>query len=211
MKNSLEIEEVLRFWFGGIPSNHFSFLDLLSTLKRYPYWYGKAFPFLDSDQSIEERYEELVQRARKGELVEWESTSEGRLALILLLDQLPRNIYRGKQKAFESDKQALDLAQRSIILGDHLKVHALARTFYFFPLMHQEDIALQDECVEHCKDNIVDSSCFNFCSVVGVFLSSLRHRSIVQRFGRYPHRNAILGRRTTKEEKAFLRQPFSSF
>ena len=211
MRKDTQANELLEFWFGTIPTTKFGCKELASVSKRYPYWYGKAFPFSSADGDLLKRYEGLVTSARNGDLIEWEETLEGRLALILLLDQFPRNMYRGDSKAFESDEQALHLAKKSLALGDHLKVHSLARTFYFFTLMHQENTDIQDECVAYCKQNMFDAGFFDKLSVAGVYVSSLRHRYIVNKFKRYPHRNIILGRTSTKEEESFLRQPFSSF
>jgi len=211
MDNEAEALAVLEFWFGLIPSNKFGLKELIKTCSRYPYWYGKAFSWLDVDDDVALKFKDLVQRARHGELDDWKLTRNGRLALILLLDQFPRNIYRNTADAFESDVQAHELAEFAIAQGDDKKVNSLVRTFYYFPLMHQEDASVQKRSVGLYRSNILDADFLNVCNVFGVYLSSLRHNHIIKKFGRYPHRNSILGRETTEQERAFLKKPFSSF
>lgn len=211
MEDDKSIKEVLNFWFGKVPGEVYSIRDMLAAVSRFPYWYGKAFVLLGLDDVMAVKYRTLVERARAGEFECWETQQEGRLALILLLDQFPRNIYRGTDQAFKSDQKAFRLAEKSIELGDDLLVHSLARTFYYFPLMHQEDIGVQNRCVDLCKKNLEDANLLNIGNVCGTYLSSLRHRQIIKKFGRYPHRNIMLGRNTTSEEARFLKQPFSEF
>lgn len=211
MADNSEITDLLEFWFGEIPSRSYGLKELFKTLPKYPYWYGKAFSFLKVDEKIAIRYRLLVRRARSGELNDWKLTRNGRLALILLLDQLPRNMHRDTAQAFESDIQAYELAAYAIKKGDDKYVNALARTYYYFPFMHQEDIDIQNKSVVLYKNNMREAGILNVCTVIGAYISSLRHREIIERFGRYPHRNRILGRAETKEEAEFLKRPFSSF
>ncbi len=211
MAEDLRIDEVLSSWFGRIPTRHFGFRELAATVSRFPFWYGKLFSFLNVDKALSSRYATLVQSAREGELSEWEESRAGRLALIILLDQIPRNIYRHQSQAFESDAAALRIAERAIELGDDKLVHSLARTFYYFPFMHQESACRQDRSVELNKSALFEANCLNLCNVIGVYVSSLRHQSIIRKFARYPHRNHALGRVNTPEEERFLKMPFSSF
>lgn len=206
-----DIQAVLEFWFGDVPGKKFGLSELVRTLTRYPYWYGKAFSCMDVDRVISERFSVMVAKARQGELDEWKSTREGRLALILLLDQIPRNIYRNTREAFATDRLAFELAELAIAEGDDRNVHALVRTFYYFPIMHREQLDAQQRSVSLCRRNILEASFWNLCNVVGVYFSARRHHQIIKRFGRYPHRNAALGRLNTEEESRFLKQPFSSF
>ena len=132
--------------------------------------------------------------ASRGGLDAWEKTPEGALALIILLDQFPRNAFRGIARSYASDAQALELARRAIARGFDEKFEVPLRRFFYTPMMHAEDLAAQDECLAHvraCKD----SDGIKFAEI---------HRDIIARFGRFPHRNTVVGRDTTEAERAFL-------
>ena len=138
-------------------------------------------------------------------------TWQGRLALLVLLDQVPRNIFRGTAGAFERDPAALALALRALQEGDDRQVHPMARSFIYLPLVHAEDMAMQDRAVSLFAASFRAARHFDKAIVGMEYMGSLRHRQIIRRFGRYPHRNDALGRDTTPEESRFLRQPLSSF
>ncbi len=132
--------------------------------------------------------------ATRGDLSAWEDTPEGALALIILLDQFPRNSFRGLARTFASDGQALAAARRAITRGFDREIDPPLRRFFYMPMMHAEDLAAQDECLAHLKAS-GDEDGLRFGQM---------HREIIERFGRFPHRNALLGRTTTEAERAFL-------
>ncbi len=134
------------------------------------------------------------QSAARGELAEWLSEPDGALALILLLDQFPRNIFRGLARAFAADPAALAAASQAIARGFDQAFEVPLRRFFYLPAMHSETLADQDFCLEKCTA-CADEEGVKFAQI---------HRDIIARFGRFPHRNALLGRRTTPEEQAFL-------
>ncbi|MGL6466123.1 DUF924 family protein, partial [Aeromonas hydrophila] len=146
------------------------------------------------------------------ELAHWADAAEGRLALILLLDQLPRNIHRGTPAAFAQDAKARDLCLKGLSLGADLALPPLGRVFFYLPLEHAESREQQARSVtlfEGLAAEQADSPARE--TFAGFADFARRHQVIVERFGRFPHRNAILGRQDTAEEAAFLLQPGSGF
>jgi len=203
---------VLRFWFGEVPALEFGALEVVALLPRLPFWGGHyAQVCCDVDRVLRERFEGDVRAAAAGRLNDWANDRAGRLALLLLLDQFPRNIYRGTRAAFAQDEQALAVALHALDQGDDSCVHAVARAFYYLPLMHAEDLALQNRAVALYQRACRDAAHLGKVIVGAEYVSSLRHRQIIARFGRFPHRNEILGRQSTVAESRFLRQLFSSF
>ncbi|MCS6778300.1 MAG: DUF924 domain-containing protein [Geminicoccaceae bacterium] len=152
------------------------------------------------DRLLAERFGDLVDRAAAGAFEEWLEHPEGALALVLLVDQLPRNVHRGTPRAFAYDAKAREVARAALARGHHLAVPARARLFFYLPLEHSEDLADQDRAVELCRP--LGGEAFEY---------AVRHRAVIRRFGRFPHRNTILGRPNTAEEEAFLLEPGSSF
>ncbi|MHA6964294.1 DUF924 family protein [Zobellella denitrificans] len=153
------------------------------------------------DELIRQRFGRLHTQACLGELFEWRTRARGRLAEIIVLDQFSRNIYRDKPQAFAADGMALVLAQEAISSGAEKGLNQQERLFLYMPFMHSESLKVHDVALALFEKNgLADNLEFE-----------LRHRDIIARFGRYPHRNAILGRVSTEEEKQFLEQPGSSF
>ena len=145
----------------------------------------------------------LYERATAGELDRWRESAEGCLALCILLDQAPRNMFRGTPRAFGSDPQARAVATHALARGfDLLLAEDERRLFFYLPFEHSEEMVNQERGVALCRERLADP---------GYLRSAERHREIVARFGRFPHRNSVLGRSSTPEETAFLSQPFSSF
>jgi len=175
-------EDVLTFWFEEIS----------------PESWWSTDPALD--ETIRVRYAALLQRAKHGELFQWRSTPEGRLAEIIVLDQFSRNIYRNRREAFAQDPIALVLAQEAVAAHAHERLSPIRRTFMLMPYMHSESRLVHVEADALFREFAPDNHDFE-----------LRHKAIVDRFGRYPHRNEVLGRVSTPEEIAFLREPGSSF
>src|SRR5690606_32287203 len=138
-------------------------------------------------------------------------TPQGRLALIILLDQFPRNMYRETPQAFAFDAKARALTLEGLQAGDDQALRPIERVFFYLPLEHAEDLALQHRCVELFETLAASLPEETRKSFDGFTDFARKHRVIVERFGRFPHRNAILGRESTDEEIAFLRTPGSSF
>ncbi|BBM66147.1 membrane protein [Vibrio alfacsensis] len=155
----------------------------------------------DVDKQIENRFLTTLERATRSELFSWRDTAQGRLAEIIVLDQFSRNVYRDTPNAFAQDALALALAQEAIRLGLDQDLNDVERSFLYMPFMHSESQLIHKEAEKLFK-TLGRESNYEF---------ELKHKVIIDRFGRYPHRNAILGRDSTEEEKAFLQQPDSSF
>ena len=153
------------------------------------------------DRTIRERFGGTLGAAVQGELYAWRATPEGRLAEIVLLDQLSRNMFRGSAKSFAQDPQALTLAQELVASGYDQRLSLEYRRFAYMPYMHSESILIHGQAV----------SLFSQPGMQNTLAFELRHKEIIERFGRYPHRNAILGRNSTEEELAFLKESGSSF
>ena len=135
------------------------------------------------------------------------------MALILLFDQFARNIYRDTEEAFSQDKNAIEICINGIKKGFDEELHTVQRIFYYMPLMHSEDISMQEKSIE-CFSNLAKEFATSESiakMVSGSFEYAMKHYEIVKRFGRYPHRNAILGRESTPEEIEFISEPGSSF
>jgi uncharacterized protein (DUF924 family) len=154
-------------------------------------WFKKDDAF---DASIRERFLAAHEAAAAGKLADWERTPEGSLALLILLDQFPRNMFRGSRRSYATDSQALAIADRAIARGDDRHVPAALRTFFYLPHQHAEDLAAQERGVAH----------YVAAGDADGLKWAQEHADIIRRFGRFPHRNSILGRTTTPEEQAFL-------
>jgi uncharacterized protein (DUF924 family) len=141
--------------------------------------------------------------AAAGRLETWRPSADGCLALCILLDQVPRNIFRGTSRAFATDAHALAVARHAIERGFDLALEDMDQRIHFYlPFEHSESLADQERAVALCRERIGEGEYLTYAE---------RHREIIARFGRFPHRNAILGRASTPEEVAFLGEPFSSF
>jgi uncharacterized protein (DUF924 family) len=179
-----QASEVLEFWF-------------VETRPRQ--WFAKDPAF---DQLLQQRFVALTQRAIAGELGAWDAEPNGALALVLLLDQFPRQIWRDSAMAFAGDPQALALSQKAVALGwVAAEPQQARRQFWLMPLMHAEELAVQEAALT-LFDRFSDSRTVDVAS---------RHRDVIVRFGRFPHRNALLGRVSSAAELAFLQQPGSRF
>lgn len=186
MKNSEGLDgirNVLEFWFSG------------PVRKK---WFEADREF---DSELKERFGVLLDKAVAGELDGWTHTPEGAVALVILLDQVSRNIHRGTPRAFEGDANALEVSKGMIERGADSELHKDWRYILYMPFMHAEDIEAQEQGVR----------LFEKLGMKEPLDYMKRHRDIVARFGRFPHRNGILGRETTAEESEFLEQPGSSF
>lgn len=175
--------EIIKFWFEDIKPEKWFSVD----------------PTFDS--TIQKRFSAVYEQAMKGELFSWRIEPLGRLAEIIILDQFSRNIFRNNPKAFESDDMALTLSQEAVMLKIDAGMDLEPKAFLYMPYMHSESKIIHEEAVklfdqkgmeDHLKYEII-------------------HKKIIDRFGRFPHRNKILGRQSTQEEIEFLKEPNSSF
>lgn len=197
-----QAEAILQFWFGDSPNAWEAPAD------RMPLWFGGK---PEVDDEIRRRFGATVEEALRGGFAEWKATPRGRLALVLLLDQFTRNIHRGTPAAFAGDRLALPLALDALEEGVDQELRPSARPFLYLPLEHAEDRRMQAASVAAFR-RLADAAPPEARPTYDVFLEyAIRHQVIVERFGRFPHRNAILGRQTTPEEAEFLKQPGSSF
>ena len=154
-------------------------------------WFKKNDAF---DEEIRRRYLATHEAAAAGQLTEWEHNAEGALALLILLDQFPRNMFRGSARMFATDPMAHAIAAGAIVRGFDAQAAKAMRGFFYLPFEHSEDMADQERCVAFYKA-IDDADGLKWAEL---------HADIIRRFGRFPHRNAVLGRATTPEEQAFL-------
>jgi len=168
-------EDIVSFWHGAGPEQWFS--------------HDEVF-----DKACRERFLATYEAAARGDLPEWELSSHGALALIILLDQLPRNMFRGTRRAYATDATALLGAERAIERHFDEAVEPELRRFFYLPFMHAENLAAQERSVS-LNEALGDEDVVRWAR---------HHRDIVARFGRFPHRNAILGRDSTPEEQAYL-------
>lgn len=176
-------QQVLDFWFKEIEPKQ---------------WFVKDLEF---DELLKQKFATVHKQAVLGELYEWRDSAKGRLAEVIILDQFSRNVYRDTPQSFAFDAQALTLAQEAIRQGYDKELTPLERSFLYMPFMHSESLKVHEVAVELFKANGIENN-YEF---------ELKHKVIIERFGRYPHRNDILGRTSTKEEIEFLKQPGSGF
>ncbi len=186
---------VLDCWFGAPGSPTFS--------RARKLWFSRDKAF---DAMLLERFGTLIDAAREGSLDGWTDTPLSALALVIVLDQFSRNCYRGTPRAFAADHQALRIAQQMIASGaDLLLPTAHHRAFAYLPFEHDETLASQHESLRLFKQLKAEPEGASY------YASAVRHARIIERFGRFPHRNVLLGRQSTAEETAFLTKPGSSF
>jgi len=186
---------LLDFWFG--PSRE----DAGAVGGRMKFWFQ---PGASDDEAVREQFETPMREAAAGRLPEWTASPAGRLALVLALDQAPRVIYRKRPEAFLHDGSALALTLAGIAAGIDRDYGLAERAFFYMPLQHSEDPLVQVESVRYFEQLVDDFP--DHADVARGFLKYARdHAQIIERFGRYPHRNAVLGRESTAEEIDFLK------
>lgn len=183
-------------------------LDFWLSERARPLWFEKDAAF---DEEIRRRFGGWIEAGAQGRLAEWERRPDTALALVVLLDQFPRNIHRGSPRAYMQDAAARGVAGRALARG-HDQVVALGHRFFFYlPYEHSESLAEQRRSVALFRAWVEAQEGPARANAEDQFRYVLRHMEIIERFGRFPHRNAILGRRSTPEEEAFLAEPLSSF
>jgi len=193
---------VLDYWFGEISPD-----GTVSEAKQ-TLWFTKRDA---TDEDIRRRFGPAVEGALAGALDGWRATPHGTVALVLVLDQFTRNIFRDTPRAFAGDPQALDIALAAWDTGLVQGLRTLEQVFLSMPLMHAEDLAVQERSVGTFQQLWAAAPPALQEMLAGNYKYAVAHRDVVARFGRFPHRNAILGRQSTPEEAEFLKQPGSSF
>ncbi|MBV6622146.1 MAG: DUF924 domain-containing protein [Rivularia sp. (in: Bacteria)] len=186
--------EILDFWFGSRDKPDYG--------KPRKVWFAKQPEF---DEEIRRRFLADYEKAAAGNLDEWKESSDTCLALILLLDQFPRNIFREDPQAFATDWEALSTAHQAIAQGFDRQLLNVQRWFVYLPFVHSENIEHQRQAVKLFQKLSGDRDS------ASAIENAIRHRSVIERFGRFPHRNSILGRPSNPEEKEFLKQPGARF
>ncbi|MEO6362662.1 MAG: DUF924 family protein [Caldimonas sp.] len=190
-----DAQAVLDFWFGTAGSEEFA------TQRKI--WFTKDDAF---DAEIRSRFGALLERALRGEVDAWKDQADSALARIVLLDQFTRNAFRGTQRAFAGDAQALAAATAMIGARQDELLPPFLRAFVYLPYEHSEGLAMQDESVR-----LFTRLAAGAPEIRPMLDYAHRHRAVIERFGRFPHRNDVLGRLSTAEESAFLKLPGSSF
>ena len=196
------IDDVLDFWFGPLDA------DGCADSEHSARWWKKD---PDMDEEIRRRFGELHGAIRAGELDDWLADPRGRLAQVIVLDQFSLKMFRGTPASFASDPRALQLALEGLDRGDDRALPRDQRFFLYMPLMHSEELAMQDRMVGLFEALLAEAPPALREKTAGFVKYAGMHRDIIRRFGRFPHRNAILDRASTPEEVAFLEQPGSGF
>ncbi len=195
-------ESILDFWFGPAGST----TQIVGRQRKL--WFGKSAVH---DQAVIDPFSDTLPAAATGRLDHWADTPRGRLALLIVFDQFPHHIHRDQPQAFATDPQALALSQAAIKAGDEQHLTPIERVFLYLPLEHAESNAMQDLSVA-LYEKLAREAAIEERAIFDDFLKYARqHRDVVARFGRFPHRNAILGRPSTSDELVFLEQPGSRF
>lgn len=195
-----EALEVRRFWFGRLP------LKPDGVEARLALWFGSGDDEQRADELVRSRFGVLVERAAAGQLAAWADSPRRRLSLILLLDQFPRHVYRGTDRAFAADREALGLTLSGMQSAADAALSPVERIFFYMPLQHAELRDAQEESVAAYRRLLNEAPGELRAMFASALESAELHRSIVARFGRFPHRNRILGRANTAEEAEYLDQ-----
>lgn len=190
------IQAILDFWFGDRSDSDGTIAERQAPL----WWDGRP----EDDRAIGNNFGDLARHAVEGQLDDWAQSAEGRLALILLLDQFPRAIYRGEAEAFTQDHSALAHSIQAQGQGQDRELRPIERAFIYIPMLHAESLMVQDECVlrfERLLDDVAEADRAPFERLLE---TARQRRETVLRFDRFPHRNEVLGRTSTPAETAFL-------
>jgi uncharacterized protein (DUF924 family) len=195
-------EDVLDFWFGACGSAS----EIAARQRKL--WFGKS---AQNDQAVSDRFAATLAAASAGKLDHWANSPRGRLALVIVLDQFPHHIFRDQPQAFATDPQALALSLAALTANEDRQLTPIERVFLYLPLEHAESIEIQERSVS-LYEALASEATADERALFEDFLDYARkHRDVVARFGRFPHRNAILGRPSTPDEVEFLKQPGSRF
>lgn len=185
---------LLEAWFGG------TLKDESAVPARMGWWFG---PDADRDATLASEFSDLVEKCANGQFYDWLEYADGRLALVIALDQLPRNLFRGTPRAFDYDAYTAALCLAASVTGQDRELSPIQRAFLYMPLQHFEDLASQEAGVA-LYQQLADETAQRPYFREGFLPFARQHRDIIARFGRFPHRNATLGRENTPEEEAYL-------
>lgn len=202
----MEPERILDYWFGPLDKRDPPTLEGMQACLQL--WFGESSA---TDGHVRAAFAAELREAAEPSLHAWEHTSRGSLALVILRDQFSRNAYRGTPRAFALDASALEVAERGIARGLDLTLSAPERVIFYLPIMHAEDRAMQARSLELYLALCAGVPAHLKPAFALVEDAARKHHAIVERFGRYPHRNRALGRPSTAEEEAFLADPASSY
>jgi uncharacterized protein (DUF924 family) len=192
----LDPEDVLAFWFGDAAD------DVAKATARVPFWFE---PSPETDARVRERFGAALEAASRGALPAWPDGPRASLARVVLLDQLPRNVWRGTARAFSLDPQALAAAEAAVAAGHLARLAPIEQGFLVLPYQHSESLDRQRDSVR-LSNEITNAAPPAWRPLLAEFqLYAEQHLALIERFGRFPHRNAVLGRAPTPEEVAFLR------
>ena len=195
-------ERVLAFWFGAPGSA----TEIAGRQRKL--WFGKSPA---NDQAVIERFAATLTAATAGRLDHWARTPRGRLALVIVLDQFPHHIHRDRPQAFATDPQSLALSLAALESGEDRELAPIERVFLYLPLEHAESLDLQERSVSRYEQLAHEAAADERALFDGFLDYARKHRDVVARFGRFPHRNEILERPSTPDELEFLKQPGSRF
>lgn len=199
---AVQADDVLAFWFGAPGSA----TDVAA--RQRALWFGKLPA---NDQAVSEQFSDTLAAAAERRLDDWADTPRGRLALVIVFDQFPHHVYRDQPHAFATDPQALAQTLAALSAGEDRALAPIERVFLYLPLEHAESLEMQERSVS-LYEQLAREAVGDERALFDGFLDyARRHRDVVARFGRFPHRNAILGRASTPAESQFLTQPGSRF
>jgi uncharacterized protein (DUF924 family) len=199
----METQQTIKnYWFGSKQD------DAAIAQDRSKLWWAKNE---NTDQYMRERFTAYVTKAANHELDAWATTAEGLLTLILLTDQFPRNIYRGTPQAFAFDTLAFTWCNKGLAAKSQYTLRPIERVFFYLPLEHSESLADQERSVMLFGELVEQADATHRQTFEGFLRFAQRHYDVIKRFGRFPHRNQILGRASSLEETLFLQEPGSSF
>ena len=196
------VDQILDYWFGMLDD------DAVYPEEKSKIWFNGGD---DVDEYIRRNFEHDLLEAAKGRLDDWRLTPHGTLALILLFDQFPRNIYRDTPASFSFDEKALDLCLWGLEKGYDNGLRPVERVFYYLPMEHSEEFEIQKMSLAHFERLVREAPVAIKLPMDIALEFSEKHYKIIERFGRFPHRNEILERTSTREELEFLKEPDSSF
>lgn len=195
-------DSVLGFWFGPPAS------ATETAARQRTLWFGKS---PENDAAVAERFALTLTQAAEGDLGHWATTPRGTLALVIVLDQFPHHVHRERREAFACDDRALALSLAAIDAGNDADLAPIERVFLYLPLEHAESIALQEQSVALFERLALEAGPQERALFEDFAEYARRHRDVIARFGRFPHRNALLGRASSPAEIEFLKQPGSRF
>lgn len=203
MSTARPLQDVIyQVWFGELDAQG------RAPAHKRALWFGGGEDF---DAQLRQRFGASLQSAARGELDHWQQSPQGAVALVLLLDQFSRNILRGSPQMYAQDEHALQIVDAALERGDDRRVGLDPRVFLYMPLMHAESLERQERCVALFAQLAQEVEGEDRERIQNNLDYAIAHRDIIQKWGRFPHRNAILGRESTPAEEEFLKQPGSSF